>query len=78
MLRGGDLDVALKSDSSEIPGMFHTAFVHLKDALHAPQVATNLVSLHAHRADGREYVNKGGVMSTFRVKRRFGVTKTPR
>lgn len=61
----GDLDVAFKSDSAGKPGAFHTV-VLLKDVPHAPQVASSLVSLRAHYADGLVCVGKGSMISIIR------------
>lgn len=46
---------------------------HLKDVLHAPQVATDLVSLRALDANGRGYVGRRVIISMLGGKLRFRV-----
>lgn len=56
--------------------MFDNVNMHLEDALHAPQVASNLVALRTLDANGLEYVVKAGMSSTFGGKLRFRVKET--
>lgn len=73
VLGRGDLDVAFKSDSARNPGVFHMIIMHLKDVLHVPHIATNLVSLCSFDDERLEYVVKDDIMSLCGGKLRFEV-----
>ena len=71
-MRGiGDLDVAFKSGSAENPRVFHTIIMPLKDVLHVPHAAINILSMSAFDDEGCEYVGKDGMISMCGGRLRF-------
>lgn len=55
----GDLVEELRSDSEQTPGTTRTRIILLKDVLHIPGLASNLLSLRATAVHNFDFYGKG-------------------